>query len=98
MDLTGSGVGGSGGAKEGRVKEVVVASAGHLVAMEAVDACADAVAGWLEAELSRWREDERRITQEWAKRPKEDKLMVSEEWKKRILDEPRVRPTRNEHL
>ena len=82
MELTGSGIGGSGGVKEGRVKEVVLENIGHLVAMEAVDACADAVVAWLEVELKRWRREEDKHTQEWSRKPRKDKLVVSEEWKK----------------
>lgn len=82
MDRTGSGVGGSGGVKEGRVKEVVLERTGHLVAMEAVDACADAAATWLGQELKRWREEEDAFQQDWSRRPSRDKLVISEEAKK----------------
>jgi len=88
MELTGSGVGGSGGVKEGRVKEVVLENTGHLVAMEAVEACADATADWLRGELKRWREEEDKFTQEWSTRTRRDKLVTSEEWKKLIDEGP----------
>ena len=84
MNLTGSGIGGSGGAKEGRVKEVVLPEHGHLIAMEAVDTCADATSAWLGAELTRWREGEDRAMRGWLQKRKGDKLVVSEEWKKRV--------------
>ena len=85
MELTGSGIGGSGGVKEGRVKEVVLEEHGHLIAMEAVQACADATAAWLGPEMKRWREEEDRTMQGWSQKPRREKLVVSEEWKKRIV-------------
>lgn len=83
MALTGSGTSGSGGAKEGRVKEVVLDGIGHLVAMEATEKCADAAATWLGQELERfW--DEKRQYVEWTKQGLEAKSTMSEEWKNRV--------------
>ncbi|KAI9881029.1 MAG: hypothetical protein M1830_008911 [Pleopsidium flavum] len=99
MELTGSGVGGSGGMKAGRVKEVVLENAGHLVAMEAVGACADATAEWLRVELKRWWEEEDKFNQEWSVKTRREKLMISEEWKT-LIDEglSRDRPARKGKL
>ena len=83
METTGTGLGGSGGAKDGQVKEVVLEGVGHLVAMEASGLCADAAAGWLGQELERWREGQRRYV-EWTKKSQVDKSTLSEEWKRRI--------------
>jgi len=85
MERTGSGVGGSGGVKEGRVKQVVLEEHGHLIAMEAVEACADATAAWVGPELKRWRDEEDRTMQGWSRKSRRDKLVVSEEWKKRVV-------------
>lgn len=83
MDTTGTGVGGSGGAATGRVKEVVLQGIGHLVAMEASERCADAAAAWLGQETKRF-EEERKAYVEWTKQSLEAKSTLSEEWRKRI--------------
>ena len=84
MERTGTGVGGSGGAQNGRVKEVVLEVVGHFVAMEAVGACADAAAGWIDQEMQRWGEEEEDFRTEWSKKKKQEKFMIDEEWKKRL--------------
>ena len=84
LERTGTGVGGSGGAQAGRVKEVVLEGIGHLVAMEAVEACADAAAMWFDQELKRWRKEEEDFNREWSKKKKQEKFMLDEEWMKRI--------------
>ena len=83
LEITGSGVGGSGGAKEGRVKGISLEGTGHLVAMEASEKCADAAAEWLGQELKRFEEDRRQYI-EWTKKGMADKTTLSEEWKRRI--------------
>lgn len=80
MQFTGVGIGGSGGAKEGRVDKVVLEGIGHLVAMEAVDKCADAASSWIGKELKLWRDEEKEY-REWTKKSKQEKTTVSEEWK-----------------
>jgi pimeloyl-ACP methyl ester carboxylesterase len=81
LETTGMGVGGSGGAKEGKVKEIVLKGVGHLVAMEATGLCADAAAGWVGDEIRRW-ERERKKYVEWTKKSLSEKSTLSEEWKK----------------
>lgn len=83
MDVTGTGVGGSGGFKEGRVKEVVLEGIGHLVAMEASGLCADAAAEWVGSEMKRV-EVERKKYVEWTKKSALEKSTLSEEWKRRM--------------
>lgn len=92
LELTGSGIGGSGGVKEGRVKAVVLEDIGHLLAMEAVDACADAAAAWLDQELQRWQKDERKFKEDWSKTPRIEKLVMSQEWR-RMLGEVEIGST-----
>ena len=84
MQTTGIGVGGSGGAKEGRVKEVVLERIGHLVPMEAVGDTAEASAMWLAEELRRWRDDERQWLEARRRRGRDEDLKVGEEWVKWI--------------
>jgi hypothetical protein len=83
LDVTGTGTGGSGGAKAGMVKGVMLDGIGHLVAMEASEKCADAAAAWLEKEVKRF-EKERKEYIEWTKQSFEAKTTFSEEWKRRI--------------
>ncbi|KUI52990.1 Peroxisomal membrane protein LPX1 [Cytospora mali] len=65
MELTGYGAGGSGGAKAGRVKELVVEGTGHLVAMEKPGVVASNAAGFIRGEVDRWRKEEEAYRQ-WA--------------------------------
>ncbi|MCJ1401145.1 hypothetical protein MMC11_004357 [Xylographa trunciseda] len=84
MQTTGIGAGGSGGANEGRVKEVVLEGVGHLVPMEAVGDSADASARWLGAELKRWGEEERQWLEARKQRAQDADIRVGEEWVKWI--------------
>ncbi|MCJ1294810.1 hypothetical protein MMC34_006368 [Xylographa carneopallida] len=54
LDTTGSGRGGGGGAKSGQVQEAWVEGAPHFVPLEKPAATAQAIAPWLNAEISRW--------------------------------------------
>ncbi|KAH7157571.1 Alpha/beta hydrolase family-domain-containing protein [Dactylonectria estremocensis] len=83
MALTGSGLGGSGGAKAGRVKRIVGDEYGHLIPMEGPKFCARAAAEWIEAELQRWWVEERKY-EEWTRRPVVEKTTISEEWHKHL--------------
>jgi pimeloyl-ACP methyl ester carboxylesterase len=83
MKATGTSGGGSGGAKEGKVKEVVLNGVGHLVAMEATIRCADAAAPWLGQEVKRFHV-ERRDYLEWTKKSLAEKSTMSQEWQKRV--------------
>ncbi|KAG4433916.1 hypothetical protein IFR05_010613 [Cadophora sp. M221] len=83
MDATGAGPLGSGGAKEGRVEEVLLKGIGHLVAMEASEQCADSSAAWLGKELKLFEEEKRKYV-EWSKQSLKSKTTLSEEWQKRI--------------
>lgn len=84
MDVTGTGVGGSGGARAGRVKELVLEGIGHLVAMEAVGPCADATAQWVGAELKRWNADEEEFRSQWSKKSTKEKTTIDDKWREMI--------------
>ena len=88
MDTTGIGIGGSGGAREGRVKDVLFEDAGHLIPMEFVEKTADAAAEWVGQEMGLWRKNEEKWRKEWDEKSKLDKMIVSEEWKEKIGGEP----------
>lgn len=63
---TGSGVGGSGGRAEGRVAQVMVQDAGHLIPMEKVEESAEHIGGWIKKEMARYWDWECRTEEEWA--------------------------------
>jgi pimeloyl-ACP methyl ester carboxylesterase len=89
MNVTGAGLGGSGGAKEGRVKEVVLKGIGHLVAMEASVQCADAAAPWLAQELEKFGATRKEYL-DWTKKTIAEKTTLSQEWQKRIGGKPKA--------
>lgn len=79
LELTGTGVGGSGGEKEGRVKEAVLEGVGHLVAMDRPKECAEFAASWIGAEVKRWRAEEEEL-QSWWKKSLREKQLIDDEW------------------
>jgi pimeloyl-ACP methyl ester carboxylesterase len=83
MQSTGTGVGGSGGVDKGRVEEVVL-DCGHLVAMEKVGECAEAMAGFLEREVGRWRTQRDAVEAARKGRERREVIMVDERWKEEI--------------
>ena len=93
LDITGIGVGGSGGVKDGRVKEIVIDDAGHLIPMTHPKDCADAAAVYIANELNRWRTQEDLWKKQWKAQTKAEKTMLSEEWKTRLGGDPRLKPT-----
>ena len=78
--MTGAGVGGSGGTKEGRVKEVVIEDVGHLVPMEEVGETAENVTQWVGGEMERWRELEKLREQEWEGKEGVQRAMMGERY------------------
>lgn len=89
---TGTGIGGSGGAEKGRVKEVTLDDVGHLIPMEAVNECAQAVAEWLAPEIQTWRAEEAQFQRAWGQKGRMERVMISEKWKNRIGGDPRAKP------
>ncbi|KAL8722421.1 MAG: hypothetical protein Q9225_001100 [Loekoesia sp. 1 TL-2023] len=96
MRTTGVGVGGSGGAIEGRVKQILFEDAGHLMPMEIVGKLADAAAEWLVQEMERWRQQEQEFQAKWNRKSRLEKQTVSEEWKQRIGGDPRGTPNKSQ--
>jgi hypothetical protein len=88
IEISGIGLGGSGGVKEGRVKEVVLEDIGHLVAMEAVGRCADAAAEWIGAELKRWNANEDEFRGIWTSKSLLEKTTIDDEWRKTVGGPP----------
>ncbi|KAI9840690.1 MAG: hypothetical protein M1837_001366 [Sclerophora amabilis] len=90
MAETGVGMSGSGGAKEGRVQQVVLEGVGHLVAMEAVVECAENAARWVGSEMRRWREEDATFRKEWGKLGRREKTTLSDEWREKVGGDPRL--------
>lgn len=79
MRVTGTGPGGSGGAKLGQVREVVVPGS-HFVPQDNVGRTADEVFKWLEEQMVVFTENERTLDETWKERSVRDKQMMSTEW------------------
>ncbi|KAL4948180.1 Alpha/beta hydrolase family-domain-containing protein [Aspergillus filifer] len=58
MERTGRGIGGSGGAPVGKVKEVVMRKTTHHLPFEDVDEVANEICEWLSHETKRWKDEE----------------------------------------
>jgi pimeloyl-ACP methyl ester carboxylesterase len=84
LRLTGSGVGGSGGVQNGKVKKVVIDGFGHLVPCEKVGACVEHAANWLGQWFKQYRADEEFYRNHDSKKSLQDMLVTSNEWKKRV--------------
>nr|KMM68109.1 hypothetical protein CPAG_04441 [Coccidioides posadasii RMSCC 3488] len=88
LETTGVGVGGSGGAKEGRVGAYTLKKVGHLIPMEAVKDSAELSATWLGKELERWRREEEILWKQWEGKSKVERMTIDDEWKKHIGPPP----------
>ncbi|EON99861.1 putative toxin biosynthesis protein [Phaeoacremonium minimum UCRPA7] len=79
MDLTGIGIGGSGGVKSGKVKMVVFEEYGHLVAMEIPSKLAQHAASFIAPEIERWREEQQEY-ERWARKDDRSKQTLDDDW------------------
>ncbi len=86
LAVTGVGIGGSGGHPEGRVEEVLIHDAGHLIPMEKVVETAEHTVRWLGTELARWKQEDTREKEEWASYFGQKKGVPSPEYLKHMLD------------
>lgn len=85
MANTGSGVGGSGGVKEGRVAQVMVQDAGHLIPMEKVEETADHAADWIGKEMIRWRANEKLTEEEWGTKKGIERAVLTDRWREELF-------------
>lgn len=80
MRLTGIGVGGSGGAKTGKVEKLILSDLGHLLTLEAPGKCAEIAANW----LGRWQQEyqatENKAQNETSGKSEREGLVVSKKW------------------
>lgn len=84
LERTGVGIGGSGGAEAGHVKNVILAKSGHLVPMEDVNGCAEATSTWLEKVAERWKQDEAKYQTRWEEKSSKEKVTVTSEWVEKV--------------
>ena len=90
METTGTGINGSGGARAGRVKGVVMEGMGHLFPMEVPDQCVAHAASWIGAEMVRWRKEEDEYLA-WTRRPFLERTTMSQEFLGHVGPPPRHR-------
>ena len=98
MNSTGTGVGGSGGAKLGRVEQVILEGAAHLIPFEQVNECAETIAGWLEKELQRYGEDKLFYQTHKRGKSERDMLVLSKQWMKAVRQNSDVKRPVKEKL
>lgn len=84
VKATGTGLGGSGGEKMGRVAGVVAEGVGHLVPFEDVGGSARRCAEWLETEIARWRREEEVLRGRKSGKSERDMLVLSLQWKEAV--------------
>jgi hypothetical protein len=80
MERTGSGLGGSGGAKAGEVEKYVFESLGHMAPLENVKACASVIGEWMGKKMVQFRADEKAIEKYDTQKSTNDMLAVSQKW------------------
>ena len=91
IKITGTGVGGSGGLAEGRVKEKTFPNRGHLFPMEIVNETAQECAKWLGGEVRRWHEAEMSWKKSQESKNEDDNLRTSERYKS-VVKPPNLDP------
>ncbi|RMD39829.1 hypothetical protein DV735_g5299, partial [Chaetothyriales sp. CBS 134920] len=96
--ITGTGIGGSGGAKEGKVKSVTLPGVGHLLALEAPTVIAKLAAEWLGAETENWRATEEELKKNWYSKPLKEKQAIDEDWKKAMGGPPKRRVKKESNI
>jgi pimeloyl-ACP methyl ester carboxylesterase len=77
MNNTGTGAGGSGGVKTGRVKEIKMRDTGHLIPMEKPVESARVCATWLADETIRWKREEDLLKRFWDAQTDIEKIAVT---------------------
>lgn len=84
MNVTGTGTGGSGGLRAGRVEKVVFEDAGHFVPCEKTKEVCEASARWLQGQMVQYERDEQFLRQRRSRKSSRDMLVASDEWIKNV--------------
>jgi hypothetical protein len=80
MILTGTGLGGSGGAQCGKVTKVVLENGSHIVPCERVGECATVAAEWLGQQVRQFKADEELVRSYQSEKSERDLLVLSKRW------------------
>ena len=80
LEMTGKGVGGSGGAKHGQVSGHVLENTSHYLPFEEPNTCAGLAADWLSPKLEDWKQDEEQFRKMWDLKSKVEKTTLSQEF------------------
>lgn len=83
VQVTGVGVGGSGGVPAGRVDSIMLQGVGHLIAMEAVEQAADIASKWIGRELQLYRSEQEEYEQ-WTKKSLVEKQEITQKWREKM--------------
>ena len=98
MATTGTGRGGSGGVKIGKVKEVVVPKAGHMLPFEKVAECAAILAGWMTEQVRQWDEEKAFYEGLVTGRSEQDGKRLSKAYVKALMEPVNVKRKTNGKL
>lgn len=79
LEVTGTGVSGSGGVKEGGVGSVLMKKAGHFVPFERTKETAERIGAELGASLEKWSGEVEEERREWNDMAERDKFMITDE-------------------
>ena len=82
LQLTGTGVGGSGGVAAAKVEKHILENAGHLVILEHPGKCAQVAIDWIKRWQEKWLADEKFFAEFKDKKSDESMMRVSEAWVK----------------
>jgi hypothetical protein len=88
LQMTGTGIGGSGGVTSGLVQEVVL-SCGHMVPMERVQETAQASAEFIAARVAEWKSRTETFHQAWERVPYLKRVSVDRQWEENIGASPK---------
>lgn len=88
LQITGSGVGGSGGAARGHVQETVL-PCGHLVPMELVKESAEASADFIASAVSSWESRTSQFEAAWEQVPPGERAILDKQWESHIGSLPK---------
>ena len=79
LEMTGTGIGGSGGVENGAVKAVSIPAAGHFVPFEKPGTVAGHMQVWLSKRLKDWRDEAEVDRQHWASVPAKQKQTFTDD-------------------
>lgn len=80
MSLSGTGLGGSGGKRVGKVEKEVVEGAGHMVPFEKVGDCASLLARWVNKQMVNFEADEQFYCEYDSKKSERGRFIMSKDW------------------